>query len=89
MRKLHTHAIMPTKQNCRYCDTSHTPKWWPAYEKKCAKCSKVKYFGEVYRSAENVALYNVGQESDQNQEEEDQIDRVSINSINVSNNCSV
>ena len=43
-RKPQIPVKMPTKQNCKYCGSSHQLRQWPAFEKKCMKCNKMNHF---------------------------------------------
>ena len=88
-RKQGTHAKVSAKQSCSYYGSSHPPRWFLAYGKKCAECSKVNHFRQVSRSVRNRKVHNLEQEPDQYQKKEDHIDMVNINSFNCNNKCSV
>ena len=59
-----TQTEMLAKHMCRYCGSSHPPRWCPAYGKKCTECNKnvkARAMNEVEQeaaqdSAEEISL---------------------------------
>ena len=60
--------------------SSHPPRQYLAYGKRCAGCGKINHFREVCRHR-STAVHNIKQVPDQCNVEEDHIDMVNINSI--------
>ena len=83
-----TQVRMPMKQMYRYCGSSHPPRQCPVYGKTCIECSKIGQFRVVCRSRRTRAMNEVEQEAVQGDAGED-IELLSINSIQFNKNCSV
>ena len=64
----HMQTKTPTKQMCRYCGSSHSPRQCPAYGKTSTECSKTGHFRAVCRSRRAKAVNEVEQDAVQDRE---------------------
>ena len=73
-------------QLCRYCGSVHAPRQCLAYGKTCTSWSKVGHFKKVWQSRKDHTVHEVAVEVSQ---EDDKIEKVSINSVYLNNKWSL
>ena len=85
----HTQTKMSIQQACRYCGSSHPPRQCLAYGKSCTECGNIGHFRAVRRSRRTGVVHKVEQETVQDTDGENNIELVSINSIQFNRNHSI
>ena len=77
---------MPARRRCKCCGQVHKLKWCLVIRKMCEIWDKMNHFKEVGRSSKGSVVHNI--EIEDEQEQETDIEMVTLNSIRFNHNYS-